>query len=205
MTVPVIDNAHAAEGNALLSSRFQPLPKIAGLVKACMLKFQAKENDFWSLLNGLQLANAPMGGGPWDIYDKLASLVGVPGGRLGRNDADLVQAIKVQIRINRSDGLAEDIIQIAALVASGAQYREGDSHGAFEVALVPTTASIALALVRYLDAAKTAGSYGTLRYATSVGPWSTLGSTGGNPAGSHGFASVSGGTSSFELAALEVL
>jgi hypothetical protein len=200
--IPVVDNAHAAEGSAFLTDRYRPLPNIAGLVAACMAKFQVKENDFWSFINGVQLVNAPMAGGPWDIYDKLAALVGVPGGRLGRTDADLVQAIKIQIRINMSRGFAEDIIQIVSLVTGGFTYSEGDRPASFEVDIIPTTSSIANALVAYLDAARSGGTRGTLRFATSAGPWIKWGSTHGSVTGAAGFASVWGGVALNQLAAL---
>lgn len=202
--IPAVDNAHAAEGNALLTSRYQALPNIAGLVQACMVKFQQKENDFWSLINGLQLANHPMAGGPWQILDQLAALVGVPGGRLGRDDADLLQAIKIQIRVNRSNGLANDIIDVAALVVSGAEYFEWPP-AAFEVDAIPILPGAANALIAYLGEAKSAGTSGTLRYATGSGPWIRWGSTHGTVPGAAGFASLWGGAAPDQLAALAAL
>ncbi len=123
-----------------------------------------------------------MAGGPWDIYDKLAALVGVPGGRLGRSDADLVQAIKIQIRINISHGLAEDIIQIVALVQpTGATYSES-YPASFEVDLVLTKTAVVNALLRYLDKARSAGTRGFLNYALGPTAALILDSTTGHPA-----------------------
>ena len=161
MPIPAVDNAHVTEGAALTTSRYASAKAVQGIIKSLMLRFQQVENDYWTFINGVQIANHPMAGGPWSILDQIGGIVGLP--RNGLADADYVPALKIQIRINRSNGLAEDIIQITGLVVSGAIYNEW-WPAAFEVGVFNTTGSIALALATYLGEARSAGTAGTVRY-----------------------------------------
>lgn len=160
--IPTVDNSHVDEGQALITSHYAKLVVVPGIIKALMLRFQQIEDAYWSLLNGFQLASHPMGGGPWSILDQIGAIVGIA--RNGLTDVDYLAAIRLKIRINRSRGLAEDIIQIAALVVTGAVYNEW-FPAAWEVGAYNTTASVAAALVKYLGEAKSAGTAGQIRYA----------------------------------------
>ncbi len=167
MPVPAVSTTHVADTLALLISRYSKAKVVTGIVKALSAETQALEDAAWAVINALLLTNQPLASGPWDVLDKLAALVGVPGGRLGRSDADLLQAVKIQIRINHSHGLAEDIIQIAALVTTGAIYREY-YPASFEVDLFPTTLSVVNALARYLGKARSAATAGYLVYSLTL-------------------------------------
>lgn len=168
MPAPTQDTNYVAEGNALLTSRYRNAKVTAGIVKALMLRYQEVENSLWALLNGALLANAPMAGGPWDIYDKIGAIVGVA--REGRTDAQYIPAIALQIRINRSQGLSEDLIQIVALVVTGALYYDWPP-ATWEVDVFLTTVDVIAALKRYLPEASDGGVAGNLRY--TVTGWGT--------------------------------
>lgn len=171
MPVPTQDTNHVAEGQALLTSHYKNAAVVDGILKALLLRLQAKENDLYALLDDIQLSNHPLAGGPWQILDQLGAIVGVK--RLGRSDADYLAAIKVKIRINRSHGLAEDIIQITALVIAGAIYREW-YPAAFEVEGDDISASVANALITYLGEARSTGTAGYLRFSTWTSPTGVL-------------------------------
>jgi hypothetical protein len=164
MALPVQITTHVVDTLALLIARYSKAAVVTGMVKSLSTEVQALEDAAWAVINAVQLVNHPMGGGPWDILDKLAALVGVPGGRLGRADIDLLQAIKVQIRINHSRGLVEDIIAITALVAPTAATYSEDYPASFTEQLLGTTQPIANALIRYLGKARSAGTRGYLTY-----------------------------------------
>jgi hypothetical protein len=174
MGVPVNDPNHVAEGVALLTSHYLNKANVTGMVRALMLRFQLYETAFQNFLFDVVLDNHPLPGGPWDILDKIGSIVEVP--RLGRNDADYVFAIKLRIRVLRSHGLSEDIIQIAALIVPpvnaivggvlvviGAIYRDWPP-AAFEIQAIPINSSQRDALLEGLGEAKSTGTEGFLRY-----------------------------------------
>lgn len=120
MPVPTQDTAIAAEGVALLTSRYLTAPVVSGITKALMQRIQDLENQFWSLLNGVIVTGAPLPGGPWSIYDQLAALVGTQG-RQGLSDSDLLKYILLQARVNRSRGLSEDILKLARVINQSGQ------------------------------------------------------------------------------------
>jgi hypothetical protein len=168
MPVPTQSTTHVADTVDLLISRYKKAKVVSGMVTSLSQEVQELEDAAWQVINAMVIGAAPMGGGPWDIYDKIAAIVGVPGGRLGRNDTDLLAAIKIQIRVNRSNGLAEDIIQITALlVATGATYYDAFPASFIEQVL-GTTQPIADALTRYLGEARAVATGGSLVY-TLVG------------------------------------
>lgn len=208
MPVPTVDNNTVAEGAALLTSHYaDPVatPVVTGVVNALMLALQESENATWSIINGVQLANLPMAGGPWNVEDQLGALVGAPG-RNGMDDADYLAVIKIQIRVNISRGLAEDINAIAALVLpAGFKYVEWPgSIAAFELDAsgVISTVSAIQALQRFLSEARSAGTGGAVRYATSATQLITWSSVHGGVTG-YGFGSYYGGAANNALAALE--
>lgn len=114
MSIPAVDNAHVAEGVALLTARYNGQPVITGLVTACMQRFQSIETAFWAMINDVQLANHPLPGGPWDVLDKLGFIVGVL--RNGLDDADFLALIKLQATVNRSRGTPEDVLALGELM-----------------------------------------------------------------------------------------
>jgi hypothetical protein len=181
--IPTVDNAHVTEGQGLITSRYANQRIVPGIVKA-----------FWSIINGVQLVNHPQAGGPWDVLDKLGAIVGIA--RNALSDADYVPQIRIKVRVNHSHGLAEDIIQIANLVATGSKYYEW-FPAAFEVDLFSTTTSIANAMIRWLGEAKSAGTAGNLRFSLTAPAnnitWDSVVAAGGPLAAARGFKDSVGG------------
>jgi hypothetical protein len=201
--IPDKDTAHVVEGVNLLTSRYKALTVTPGIIRALCERFQEIENDYWSFIGGVQLANHPMGGGPWDVLDKIGAIVGIA--RNGLDDTHYLAAIKIKIRVNRSHGLAEDIIQIAALLVSGATYVEY-YPASFEVDIYNITADVAFALIRYLGAARSAGTQGLLRY--TLWPLSTdiiWGDTYSVLSSARGFSSSYGGAPNNVFASLQLV
>lgn len=177
MGVPANDPNHVAEGLGYLTSRYTSQAAVTGIVKSLMSRFQLYETAFQNFLFDIVLSNHPLAGGPWDILDKIGSIFKVP--RLGRADVDYLAAIKLRMRVLRSHGLAEDIIQIAALIihfitVGGIPNQPGFLYtdyppAAFEVYdIPPSTTNERDALLQNLGEAKSAGTYGLLRYATTA-------------------------------------
>lgn len=178
MPVPTVDNDHVTEGQALLTSRYFSAPVISGLTAALMARFQLYENAFWSLINGMILANHPMPGGPWSILDQIGAIVDTP--RNGMPDDEYVVSIRLAIRVLHSAGKPTDIIQVAQIVLPPslgptvvpggviAPYLEW-YPAAFEVWGLNISAWIALILSAAIQKAKSAGTHGRLRYSTWLG------------------------------------
>lgn len=79
---------------------------------------QRLENTFWQIITNRILANSPTG----DQLDEIGGLLNEP--RQGRSDAIYLPALIVRIRINRSQGTSEDIIQVSNLLAPGSLYED---------------------------------------------------------------------------------
>jgi hypothetical protein len=200
--LPAVDNAHVTEGLGLLTSRYSAQKIVTGITTALMRAIQEIENAYWSIVNGVQLVNHPQAGGPWDVLDKLGAIVGVS--RNALSDANYVPQIQIKIRVNRSHGLAEDIIQVANLVAPGTKYLEW-FPAAFEVDIFNTTGAIVAALIRWLGAARSAGTAGTLRYTLDANTYITWGSNTGAVAGQLGFGDSAGGLLPNRVGSLQAL
>jgi hypothetical protein len=200
MAVPTYIPDHVAQGLALLTSMYREQPNVTGLLAGYLRRLQGLEDAIADFLFKIQLGNHPLPGGPWDILDKLASIVGAPL-RNGMTDAQYVPVIQIQIRVNRSNGLAEDIIQIAALIVTGAVYREFYPAswdltvlGATDAQIAALT-SVLTQATSYLKQAKQAGTLGVVRYSdwsAPTGVWITSSNVGTVPAATGLKDSVSG-------------
>lgn len=165
--IPAVDSSHVTEGPDLLTSHYKGKPVITGMVTACMLRFQEIENAFWSLLNGVQLANHPMAGGPWSILDQIGVIVDLP--RAGWPDASYKGLLLLKARVNRSRGLAEDMIQIAAVLAANSVQVNPPVYveyypAAFYIGAWDVDPSFPAAA--FLSQARAAGTYGMFAYTT---------------------------------------
>lgn len=114
--IPVVDNNHVNEALALLTDMFKTKPVIQGFVNA-LADDQDLEDAAWGLINGIILATAV--GNVLDQYGKILLV-----NRDGRSDNDYRKALQLEIRVLRSNGLSEDVIQVAALALSSFQYDE---------------------------------------------------------------------------------
>lgn len=192
MPIPLVDNNHVTEALGLLTSHYADKPVTTGLVKALTQRVQELENQIWSLINGIQLANHPMPGGPWSILDQLGTLVGIP--RNGLPDSQYVGLIKLKAKVNTSRGLAADMIDIVnqLLGSNTAQYVEYYPAAFY---LEGRDINPALPNAQLLSQARPGGVYGEFVYTiwptghdfkwvdvTSPSPEGGWGSTVGTPA-----------------------
>lgn len=119
--IPVRETDHYGKGKALLLEQFKNRKNIEALLHAYLGQCQILENTFWDIINS-RLLNTAVG----NQLDGLGDLVGES--RLGRNDTDYRAAVRLRVRVNRSQGRAEDVMQVAnlAAVAAGgvAEYQE---------------------------------------------------------------------------------
>ena len=186
---PTVDNSHAAEAQALFTDHYRNQLVIPALMKSFMVPIQELEGVFWDIINKFLLANNPVG----DQLNKLGSIVGCQ--RLpGQSDADYLLAVRLQIRINRSMGLSEDVIQVAT-IATGEKplYVDLDWAGFIVQELDMTINPNVLA--SELSATRSAGTYGNLIYTTwADGDDLVWGSVYSAATGENGFGSVYDGT-----------
>ena len=98
------------EGLAKLISQFRDKPKIRAWLTVYIQQFQDLENAFSDLLTETDIDNSV------GIHlDNIGSLVGEL--RTGRADTPYRIALKARIRLNKSNGTIEDVIDIAIAVA----------------------------------------------------------------------------------------
>jgi len=150
------DDAHVAKGLALLTEQFKGKPVIEALLSAPLGRVQRLEDEIWVALWGWVLDYAE-----GQQLDDLGVIVGQP--REGRSDEDYKFAIRVRIRVNRSQGKAEDVIQVARLLSSVSTYVEYFPLG-WEVSIYNILNSGDV--IRLLTETKAASSYGVLLTST---------------------------------------
>lgn len=95
-----------AQGRNL--EQYKAQPRFNVLVTAFMAECQAVENALWATLVGRLINNAPTG----DLLAKLGKLVGQTA-TYGFTDAIYLLLISARIAVNRSNGLRQDMINIA--------------------------------------------------------------------------------------------
>jgi hypothetical protein len=186
---PVRDTTHAAEAAKLTIDQYKQSVVVAGLIGVLANEVQILEDSIWTVLDNMTLAAQPLVGGPFDILDKIGALVGQP--RNGLSDALYLAAIKLKARVNRSDGLAEDLIQITAILFSGFTYREW-YPASWEIDLGATSTDVT-SLIALLAEAKAAATAGDLRFYIS-GPIWVWDSTTGHLGTATGLKDSVGGT-----------
>lgn len=148
---------HEAEAKALLISQFRGKPVIEALLSSWIRPLQDLENVLWDVIDKRVLETAVDA-----QLDSLGKLVGEE--RLGRANTAYRAAIKVRIKVNRSKGRSEDVLQVARLLDASATYLEY-AKLAWEVEIYDTEQ--AGDFIRLLTQTKAATSYGVLLTA----PW----------------------------------
>jgi hypothetical protein len=161
MAYPTVDNNHAAEAQALLTDHYRNQTVVPALLASFMPSVQALENTFWQIINSFLLANTPTG----DQLNALGGIVGASRGSL--DDADYFKKVLLQIRVNRSQGLSEDIIQVATIYLNGQTplplYLDmPNASFLVEISNLPSP----YVLQALLPAVRSVAIYGELRYST---------------------------------------
>lgn len=176
MAAPV-QNSAAIIPRALgrFTSVFKNQPNVQAITKAMLVGFPELHDLFFQIMHGRILdeigaklaSSQPVG----DQLDQIGPLVGQPL-RNGRSDIQYFTAIKLQIRVNRSQGTSEDVIQVANLMYPGATYDEYPDMkwivGGLWDLIDPIT------FKRMLFATKAGGSGGRVIYSGSWAPSTNL-------------------------------
>lgn len=158
---PTLNTEHKAEALAFLTDHYKGKSVVEGLVKTFANRVQDLETAIWDVINGFLLSKPPVG----DQLDKIGTIVGAARGAL--DDTDYLALIKLQIRVNRSAGLAEDVIQVASLALGhkADQYLDMDP-AQFILEVWDLTSAMVLAGV--LSHVRSTGTRGVLHYSTWV-------------------------------------
>lgn len=159
MSLPVYEPDHVAKGLALLLQQWRTSSKLKGILATYLRQFQTLENVTWDVINSRMLDTA-VGA----QLDMLGDLVGET--RRGRNDIDYRAAVRLRIRVNRSQGRAVDVIDVATQGNGNtpAIYREYPANFAWEVEIYNSPSPVTVA--KMLQQTKAAGSRGYVIYTT---------------------------------------
>ncbi len=171
----------------LLTQRFKGKPVITGLLSSLTAKVEDLEAVLWDVINKRLITNNPVG----DQLDQLGAIVGEK--RDSRSDADYFPAVQVRIKVNRSQGRAEDVLQVAHLLFTGTwTYAEFPAMGFYITALDITGA---ISILRLIGQTRAAASRGVLVYSTwPTGTDFIFSSTTGSVTGSRGMSDSISGT-----------
>jgi hypothetical protein len=155
--LPIPVASHAAEARSLLTALFANKAKVVAVLNSLTWHLDELEAVYQAIISCRLLANSPTG----DALDQLGAIVGEA--RAGRSDVDYLTAVRLRIRVNRSQGTAEDIIQIANLIGPADYEESANYHWTVTIYNTPS----ARILIDLLGRAKAAGSYGVVRYSTT--------------------------------------
>lgn len=175
-------------------------PTLYGLIRAHVGQIQDLEDVAWQVIWGRLLDSAP---GRTERaegvqLDVLGKIVGCERGAYP--DAEYRHAIRLQIRVNRSFGTPEDLLQVTRLAIGAlpiSVHREEYHHVTYFYVEALST-SLAFVLHRSLQKTRAAGYRAVLEYYTDridpsrVFRWAHAG-TGGNGGLGHGGDPTSGG------------
>ncbi len=157
------EDDHVEKALLLLTDAFKGKPVVEGLIRVLVKRAQLIEENLWVVLWGWVLEHIDPDD-PSNVYnaagqqlDDLGAIVGQL--REGREDAAYIEAIRLRVRINRSKGRSEDMVQIVNLISELATYVEYYPL-AWEVSLYEIENGGDL--IRLLAQAKAASSYGVL-------------------------------------------
>jgi hypothetical protein len=154
------------------------------LLQAILNRVQEVENAAWTLLSAMAVGNAT-----GDLLNKFGKLVGE--GRLGRTDGDYQAAIRLRIRVNRSRGMAVDVIAVGLLASTNGtlpNYTEYPPTPPAGVASLPGGASWSMDIFNLpngnqvaskLKSTRAAGTYGVLQFSSNASPVLVLDWSGG--------------------------
>ena len=169
MSIPTRITDHVDAALARLISQFRsPKPVLHGMIRSYVDQLQGLEDVLWDVLNHRLLDPAPgeSVGAEGVQLDILGKIVGQP--RLGLSDAAYRTAIKLRIRVNRSRGSSEDLIQILRLAMPDPKVFtfEEQFHHASYTYVESISVELAFTLLSSLNAARAAGYRAILEYFT---------------------------------------
>lgn len=112
MPVPTKVATHGTEARALLIDQFRGQFVVQGILDTITSRIQELEDSIFDVIELRQLDNAE-----GTQLDFVGDLVGEL--RKGRADGAYREAIRLRIRVSRSQGRAEDVMQVVSLATNG--------------------------------------------------------------------------------------
>lgn len=157
---PVRDDNHASEGAALLTDHYKSKPVITGILKSLMASVQEIEGVLWDVIESHYLATPPVG----DQLDQIGTVVGEA--RNGLDDADYLELVRLKIRVNRSQGLSRDVIDVGVMIRHGGAIRYVEQGPVVSCLLECDDIPAPNVVAPLLTGTRGAGCYGELHYTT---------------------------------------
>lgn len=156
--MPVTTNTnHVSEGLARLIATLRKPTSVSALLQAFLERVQDLENDIADVRDGLNVDTAA----DYQL-DILGAIVGEP--REGRTDAAYRIRIKARIRINRSNGHPDEVLEIMTSILNTPVTMKEFANAAFELYALITDTAILGEVSAVLRQIKPAGVRGTLTY-----------------------------------------
>jgi hypothetical protein len=159
---------HVSEAIRNLIDVFEDKPKVVGLLTSFVNRVQDLENTFSDILTETALGNAS--GAQLDL---LGAIVGEE--RNGRSDLQYATAINAQIRLLRSEGTIEDVIDLITAIVGELQvdiveYYPAKFAATIDEAIDPDEVDVG-AMGALIASGKPAGVGMSLIYFTSPNPF----------------------------------
>ena len=150
------------DGLARLLTQYVSSPRVQGLIASFLVPVQALDDTAIDAIQALAPDNAS-----GVLLDRLGRFVGED--RKGRSDSSYRRAIRTRIRVNRSLGQAEDLIEVSVLFVGQGPVNVQDVPG--HAVTVDVLAEVAEPdwLMRYLLLSKAAGVSLFFVYTPSLG------------------------------------
>lgn len=165
--IPVVCTTQIERALSRLTQQYRNQPNIIKLLTSLLVGIPELEATAWSVINLRILSNletmVAASQNTADQLDIIGSLVGVA--RLGRTDAQYLPAIKLQIRVNRSQGRSEDVIDIMRLTGLSFVYTEAsDTPATFRIDSYETSEAQAIAAANAVKHGRSGGTHGAYTY-----------------------------------------
>lgn len=163
--IPAKVTSHPTEALALLTDKWKGKPVVEGILAALVTPFDSLESSTWDVIEKRVLSHPDCVGVWLDMFGKV-----VGEERLGRDDVRYKAAIAVRIRVNKSEGRAVDVIEVALMLDATATFVEYRKLS-WEVSIYDTL--LAGDFIALLAQTKAITSYGVLLTA----PWPESGTS----------------------------
>lgn len=160
---PVTNQIERALGR--LTTAFRSQPNVRAILKSLLVGVPELEATLWAVINTRILSNLDVmvaaNQDTGDQIDNIGALVGES--RQGRTDAEYLPVVKLRIRVNRSHGTPNDIIEVMKLSGLDFRYREaGEGVSTFRVDTYGNTQSAVI--IDAVKRARSGGSRGMVAY-----------------------------------------
>ena len=144
--IPVQTPDHEVVGLDDLIEQYKDKPVLEGLLRAGLRRIQNTEDAIFALLNVKKIDSATDA-----ALDVFGAITGTA--RLGRTDSEYLAAIRLEVKVNRSNGRLVDMVEIATIANRNrpAQYTE---YYPASFAIRVTNADSPRTIIEYLKRAR---------------------------------------------------